>query len=173
MEALAGPVVVVAALLVLAGGLKVVRPVPTAGALQAVGLPSSLSLVRALGLCEVVVGVAAGATLTRPALALLAAAYLAFAAFVAAALGANTPLQSCGCFGQVDTPPSAVHLGLNLTAAGTAFVAALSGTPALRATFADQPWNAVPFVLLVAVCVYLCVLMATVLPLVIGSRPSA
>jgi hypothetical protein len=104
---------------------------------------------------------------------LLAAAYLAFAAFVTAALAADAPLQSCGCFGQTDTPPSGIHVALNVGAAGTAFAAALSGTPALTDTLADQPWNAFPFVLLVAICVYLCVLVVTVLPLTLGSRASA
>lgn len=173
MEALAGPVVVVAALLALAGGLKVIRPAPTAGALRAMRLPSALPLVRVLGVGEIAIGVAAGVTFARPLLVLLAAAYLAFAGFVAAALSANTPLQSCGCFGQTDTPPSNVHLGLNLAAAGTAFAAALSGTPGLDVTLSDQPWDAIPFVLLVGICVYLCVLIATVLPLALGSRPRA
>src|SRR5437870_3541035 len=131
MEALAGPVVVVAALLVLAGALKVARPAPTAGALRAMGLPARLALVRVLGLSEIAIGLAAGITFARPLLVLLAAAYLAFATFVIAALGANTPLQSCGCFGQTDTPPSPIHVGLNLAAAATAFGAALSGTPGL------------------------------------------
>lgn len=173
MDALAGPVVVVAALLALAGVLKLVRPAPTAGALRAMRLPAALPLVRALGLGEVVLGVAAGITFAPPLLALLAAAYLAFAAFVTAALGANTPLQSCGCFGQTDTPPSAIHVGLNLAAAGTAFAAALSGTPSLDETVADQPWGAVPFVLLVGICVYLCVVIATVLPLTLRSGERA
>ncbi|MEY2421818.1 MAG: hypothetical protein QOI95_1885 [Acidimicrobiaceae bacterium] len=173
MEALAGPVVVVAALLALAGGLKIIRPAPTAGALRAMRLPAALPLVRLLGIGEVTIGVAAGVTFARPVLVLLAAAYLAFAAFVTAALGANTPLQSCGCFGQADTPPSAVHVGLNLAAAGTAFAAALSDTPGLAVTLPDQPWNAIPFVLLVVICVHLCVLLVTVLPQALGSRPGA
>ncbi|MEY2450389.1 MAG: hypothetical protein QOH79_3865 [Acidimicrobiaceae bacterium] len=173
MDALAGPVLVVAALLVLAGVLKVVRPAPTSGALRAMRLPSSWLLVRGLGLGEVVVGTAAGSTFARTWLVLLAAAYLAFAAFVTAALAADAPLQSCGCFGQTDTPPSGIHVALNVGAAGTAFAAALSGTPALTDTLADQPWNAFPFVLLVAICVYLCVLVVTVLPLTLGSRASA
>jgi hypothetical protein len=172
MEPLAGPVVVVAALLALAGGLKVIRPVPTAGALRAMRLPSTLPLVRLLGVGEIVVGIAAGVTFARPVLVLLAAAYLAFAGFVTAALSANTPLQSCGCFGQTDTPPSSVHVAMNLAAAGTAFAAALSGTPGLDVTLRDQPWNAMPFVLLVGICVYLCVVIATVLPEALGSRPS-
>jgi hypothetical protein len=173
MEALAGPVVVVAALLALAGGLKVVRPAPTAGALRAMRLPAAFPLVRVLGAGEIALGVGAGVTFARPLLALLAAAYLAFAAFVVAALGANTPLQSCGCFGQTDTPPSAVHVALNVAAAATAFGAALTGTPSIDVTVADQPWNAIPFVLLVAICLYFCVLIATVLPVALGSGKRA
>lgn len=57
MEALAGPVVVVAGVLALAGALKVLHAAPTAGALRAVRLPSSLLLVRVLGLAEIAVGV--------------------------------------------------------------------------------------------------------------------
>jgi hypothetical protein len=173
VEALAGPVVVVAALLALAGGLKVIRPAPTAGALRAMRLPSSLPIVRLLGLGEVAIGIAAAITFAPPLLVLLAAAYLAFAAFVSAALSANTPLQSCGCFGRTDTPPSNVHVALNLASAGAAFAAALTGTSGLDVTLSDQPWNAIPFVLLVGISVYLCVLIATVLPQTLGSRQSA
>lgn len=173
MEALAGPVVVVAALLALAGAMKITRPAPTAGALRALRLPSSLSLVRALGVTEVVVGVAAGITFSPALLALLAAAYLAFTAFVVVALGSHAPLQSCGCFGQADTPPSRAHLVLNISAAVTVLTALSTGTPALRVTVSDQPWHAVPFLLLAVVCVYLCVLVLTVLPLTVGRRPSA
>ena len=86
----------VSALLALAGGMKVVQPASTIGALRAMRLPSSPALVRTLGVVEIVVALAAGITFERPLLALLAAMYLAFAAFVAAALGAHTPLQSCG-----------------------------------------------------------------------------
>jgi hypothetical protein len=141
--------------------------------LRAMRLPSALPLVRVLGLGEIALGIGAGVTFARPLLVLLAAAYLAFAVFVTAALGVNTPLQSCGCFGQTDTPPSAVHVGLNLAAAATALAAAVTGTPGLDATVSDQPWSAVPFVVLVGICVYLCVLVATVLPLALGSGERA
>ena len=111
VEALAGPVVVVAALLALAGGLKVVRPAPTAGALRAMRLPSSLPLVRLLGLGEVVVGVAAAVTFARPLLVLLAAAYLGFAAFVVAALSANTPCSRAGASDRPTRRRAACTLG--------------------------------------------------------------
>ena len=165
MEALAGPVVVAAALVGLAGGMKLLSPAATAGALRALRLPSSFALVRLLGAAELVLAIAAAATFARPLLVLLAAAYLAFAAFVVAALGARTPVQSCGCFGRADTPPSVVHVVTNLAAAATLFAAALSDTPGLDTIVPDQPWSAMPFTLLVAVCTYLCVVVLTVLPL--------
>jgi len=164
VEALAGPVVVAAALVALAGGMKVLQPASTSGALRALRLPSSFRLVRTLGAGEVVLAVAAAATFARPLLVLLAAAYLAFAAFVVAALDAHAPVQSCGCFGRTDTPPSVVHVVLNLCAAVTLFAAALSGTPGLNSIVPEQPWSAVPFVLLVTVCTYLCVVVLTLLP---------
>ena len=170
MDALAGPVVVVSVLLAVAGGMKVAQPASTSGALRALRLPSSPSLVRALGLLELVVAIAAGVTFARPLLALLAAMYLGFAAFVAAALGSRTPLQSCGCFGRADTPPSIVHLGLNVAAAVVALAAAATGTPSLGDTLADQPWGGVPFLVLVAVSVHLCVTLLTVLPMTMRSR---
>ena len=170
MEALAGPVVVVSALLALAGAMKIAQPASTAGALRAMRLPSTPAMVRALGVVEVVVALAAGITFERPLLALLAAMYLAFAAFVAAALAADTPLQSCGCFGRADTPPSVVHLGLNLAAAVVVLLAAATLTPSLGDTLSEQPWGGVPFALLVAVAVHLCVTLLTVLPLTMRSR---
>ncbi len=136
-------------------------------------LPSGLLAVRALGAGEVVLGLAAGITFSPPLLALTAAAYLAFAVFVVAALGSNVPLQSCGCFGQADTPPSAAHVVLDLAAAITVIAALVTDTPGSRATLADQPWHAAPFLLLLAICVYLCVLVLTVLPLTLVRRTSA
>ena len=169
MDAFAGPVVVTSALLALAGGLKIVRSAPTSGALRAMRLPSSPHLVRVLGALEVATGVGAGVSFSRPLLVLQAALYLAFAAFVVVALGSDRPLQSCGCFGRADTPPSGVHVILDLLAAVVALAAAVTETPRLTATLSDQPAGAVPFVLLVVVCVYLCVVSLTVLPLTLRS----
>jgi len=173
MDALAGPVVVACVLVALAGGLKLLRPAPTAGALRAIRLPSSRFFVRTLGLGELVLGVAAVATFARPLLVLVAAAYIAFAGFVVAALQSDTPLQSCGCFGQADTPPSGAHVVVNLAAAGTLCAAGLTGPSGLDVILPDQPWSAVPFVLLVIVCSYLCVVMLTVLPLTMRARTAA
>lgn len=173
MDALAGPVVVVSVLLALAGALKIVQPASTAGALRAMHLPSRWSLVRTLGAVELVLGLAAAVTFSRPLLALVAAMYLAFAAFVTAALTAHTPLQSCGCFGRTDTPPSAVHVGLDLAAAAVALLAAITETPDLAHTLSDQPAAGIPFLLLIAVCVHLGVTALTVLPMTLRSGARA
>ncbi len=167
MEVLSGPVLVLTALLALAGAFKIRRPVPTAGALRAMRLPNRVALVRLLGAGEIVLGVAAFVTGARPLLALVAAAYLAFAAFVAAALMSGSPVQSCGCFGQPDTPPSAVHLLANLVAAVTLLVAAAGDLPHPGDVIADQPWHAVPFVLLVVISIELAYLVLTALPAVL------
>lgn len=170
---LAGPVLVASALLGLAGVFKLARPVDTVGALRAAGLPASALAVRGLGLIEAVLAVAAVVTFERPVLLAVAAFYFAFAAFVAVALARNTPLQSCGCFGRLDTPPSAVHVVLDLTAGLVVVLAAVGDIPDLSATLSDQPWAGAPFLLLAATCTYLCVAALTVLPLTLRSSSSA
>ncbi len=168
MDALTGPVLVLTALLALAGAMKLARPAPTAGALRAMQLPARFVLVRTLGAVELVVGVVALCTASRPWLALTGAAYLAFAAFVAAALVSGAPLQSCGCFGRADTPPTVVHLAVNVVAAATLLLAAATHVAAPADTLADQPCSAVPFVALVATSLYLTYLVLTALPAVLS-----
>ncbi|MEY2591414.1 MAG: hypothetical protein QOJ67_3398 [Acidimicrobiaceae bacterium] len=165
MDALAGPFAAAGALLALGGAFKVVRPLPTVGALRAVGAPASPIAVRALGLVEATLGVAAVLTGAPALAALVAAAYLAFAAFVMIAMRGGTALQSCGCFGEVETPPSAAHVLLNVSLAGVSLAAAATGVPSVADTIADQPWSGVPFLLLVTVTVELCYLMLTTLPI--------
>jgi len=173
VEALSGPVLVLTALLALAGIFKLRRPAPTMGALQAMHLPSRPALVRLLGAVELLIGALALVTGAQAWLALAAAAYLAFAAFVAAALLSGSPLQSCGCFGQRDTPPSVVHLVVNLTAAVVLLVAAAGELPSPADVLADQPWHALPFAALVLISLELSYLVLTALPAVLtpASRP--
>ena len=125
MAALAGPFIVTSALLGAGAAVKVVRPATTAGALRQMGLPGSPALVRVGAAAELAVATAAIVDGSRPFAALVAASYLGFAAFVFAALRRHVPLSSCGCFGAPDTPPTAVHLVLDLAAAATAGAVAL------------------------------------------------
>ncbi len=165
MEAIAGLVYLAAALLALGGVAKVARPAPTAGALRALHLPGPLGGVRLLGAAELVLGTAAIITGARALLVLVALAYLAFTLFVVAALRTGTNIQSCGCFGSVDTPPSLVHVGLDLGLAGVTLAAAIGGLPPIGTVWAGQPWAGLPFALLLVVSVYLAYLLLTLLPL--------
>jgi hypothetical protein len=164
MDSIAGLVYVAAGLLALAGVAKLARPAPTAGALRALHLPGPIAGVRALGVVELVLGAAAIVTGAAPVLGLVALAYVAFTVFVIAARRAGTNVQSCGCFGSVDTPPSTIHVGLDLGCAAVCATAAVRGLGSFATVRADQPWAGVPLVLLVVVGVYLAYQLLTLLP---------
>ena len=170
VDALFGPVAVACALLGLAGVSKLLRPAPTSGALRALHLPAPLDGVRLMGLGEVVLGIAAVVSGNRALVGLVGVAYLAFAGFVVAATRAGTDIQSCGCFGTVDTPPSVVHIVVNLVLASAALAAAVTGLPTLAAVMEDQPWAGLPFLGLLGVTVYLAYALLTVLPQVLTRR---
>ncbi len=108
------PALVAAGLLVFAGAMKVVDPTMTSGALREFGLPSSPALVRLLALTEVVLGVVAIVAGGTVVWTLVAASYIAFGAFVVAALRADAPIGSCGCFGRLDTQPHWLHVVIDV-----------------------------------------------------------
>ena len=164
MDALAGPFYAVALLLAVAGGFKAMRPQATVGALRAVGLPASSPLVRVIGVGELVVGVGAVVTGWPPLAALVAVAYAAFAGFVWAALRRGVPIQSCGCFGTDDLPPTRIHLVVDIAAAVVAAAAAVTRVEGIGAVLAEQPWAGVPFLALVAICIWFLYLVLTALP---------
>ncbi len=102
-------------LLGVAGIAKLIDPDPTSGALKSARLPFGRSLARALGAAEVLVamaGLAVGGSTVVPAAIL----YLGFALFTLSAVLGRRPMQSCGCFGRDDTPPSWFHVGYNVVA---------------------------------------------------------
>jgi hypothetical protein len=164
MGAWAGPFLVAALLLVAAGALKVVDPVNTTGALRKAGLPVPAIAVRIGGGIEVVVGVAAIATGGPIAAGLVALSYALFTAFVVVALVRHLPIGSCGCFGKVDTPPSLIHVVLNVGAIVSATAVALGSGGGIGEVLADQDLLGLPFLLLVATATYLAVLALTTLP---------
>jgi hypothetical protein len=131
----AAPFLAAAALLVVAGGPKIVDPMPLVRALRSVGLPAGRQLVRAFALAEVALGVAALVHPSRTTALLVAAAYAGFTAFVGLALARGGVLESCGCFGTADTPPTRAHAVL------TAVLAVAAGTLAV-APPAGAVWSA-------------------------------
>lgn len=121
----AGPFLAAAGLLVVAGVPKVVDPLQLVRAMRAAGLPVDRHLVRGFAVAEVAVGAWALLAPGRYAAGLVAAAYLAFTAFVARVLTRGGVLGSCGCFGKPDTPATRTHLALTALAAGTALAVAV------------------------------------------------
>ncbi len=100
----------IALLLLGASGVgKLVDWKPTSGALKSANLPSSRRWVRLLGSMEIgaaAIGLFIGGVWMTPALLL----YAGFTGFTVWALRRDVPLQSCGCFGKDDTPPTAIHV---------------------------------------------------------------
>ena len=135
MSVLAGPFAIATVLLALGGAAKAVRPRDTAQALTAVGIrfPRVLPrvVVRVGGAVEAILATAALLVGGPVLCGLVALSYLAFAGFVLVALRTGAPISSCGCFGKVDTPPSIVHVVLDLAFAGVAATAAFVGDVAL------------------------------------------
>jgi hypothetical protein len=154
MTAVAGPFFVVASLLGVAGVAKLRRPVPTATAMRAAGLPGSSGLARALGAVEVVVALLAVGFGGVSTALVVAAAYVGFAS-VCIRLMARPAPSGCGCFGDESTPVTNLHVALNLGAAALAAVAALAPTEGLPALVADEPLASLLLVALVAIGVVL------------------
>lgn len=164
MHVLSGPFLAAALLLAVAGVPKVARPDATVRALRSVGLPGSGGLVRLLGAVEV--AVALGAVVVGGALfaALVAASYLAFAGFVARGLTRGGVLRSCGCFGKTDTPPTVLHLVLNLAAAGIAAVMVVAPGSGLAVVLPAQPRLGLATVAVTAVTAWFAFLALSLLP---------
>jgi hypothetical protein len=164
MDAWAGPLYAAALLLAVAGGAKVVDPAATVGALRALGRPVPAGVVRIGGGVEAVIGAWAIVTGAAIPVLLVAASYLGFSAFVAVALRRGTPIGSCGCFGKVDTPPSPIHLVIDLAAAAVAVAVAFGGPLPIADVLADQPAFGLPFVAFTVIATGCAFLALTALP---------
>lgn len=164
---------IVAALLALSGGAKIIDPDPTRGALRAAHLPSGRWASQALGVVELTVAGWAIALGGPFAAAVVTALYVGFAVFVWWALRKDIPLQSCGCFGRADTPPTTIHLVVNLAAAAGAAVTAFRPYEGILRVLSDQPALGIPYVGFICLGVYLLVLVLTELPLVLPNRSTA
>ncbi len=164
MTALLGLFLAACALLALGGAAKLVQPSPTAQALRAVGWPSHPVVVRVMGLTEAVIGVGAAVTAHPLAAAAVGAAYLGFTGFVVLAMARGSALESCGCFGKVDTPPSVAHIIVDVGAAGIAALVAFEPMAGTRTLLSAQPAAGWPLILWVGVTVYLLYLTLTALP---------
>jgi hypothetical protein len=148
------------ALLVVAGAAKAIRPADTARALtqatSAIRLDRMALLVRTAAALECALGVAGIVFPWPPIAAAVAFSYLAFAAFVLVAYSKGGPLATCGCFGTPDTPPTVVHVIINVGLAASAVVVATAGrSGTLVDALSGQPWRGIPLVAVSAVCAWL------------------
>ena len=154
MTALAGPLHLLAVVLVVSGTAKLVDPAPAAAAMRDARLPIPLrgraSTGTALGVVEIAVGVVALAVPTWWAAAALGAVYVGFAGFVLV-LRSQDGEAGCGCFGSSSSPPGTAHLVLNVSAAVAAFATSAAGVPDIVDVFDDGAGVAVPYVALLAV----------------------
>ena len=155
MAALTGPALAVASLLAMAGAQKLVDPTMTVGALRAMRVPSSPLLVRAGSAAELALGVAAIAVGGAALWWAVAVSYLAFAAFVVAALRKGTMIGTCGCFGREETPPHWTHVGLNVALAGLAGLTAVRSPAAPLEALTAEPGVAIGVIALSALALYL------------------
>jgi uncharacterized membrane protein YphA (DoxX/SURF4 family) len=153
-----------AALLVVSGVNKLVDAAPTTGALRSAGLPSGREAVWALASLEVVVGAANLISASRFFALAQSALFVAFGSFVAFALWRRIPIASCGCFGRSDTPPTFLHLLVNMAASAGAIVVALSGPRSLWELISGQPMVGLPYLGFVVFATYALYLVLTLLP---------
>ncbi|HVT42215.1 MAG TPA: MauE/DoxX family redox-associated membrane protein [Acidimicrobiales bacterium] len=174
---LIGLYLVAAGLLVIAGVAKAARPDDTARALGALsGRPVPLRVTRAAvrggALAEALLGLVALLVPRPVTAALVALSYAAFAVVVAYAWRRGGPLGTCGCFGRPDTPPTAVHLVLDVAFAVVATIVAATA-PAQGTLFTQlgqQPWAGLPLLFVSAVALWLSLLALSVLGALEGAR---
>lgn len=164
MDVLLAPFVVAAALLTLAGAQKVVDPRNAVGAMRALGLPASDAAVRAGSGVELVVGVTALFVGSPTPAVVVALSYLVFAAFVAAARRRGTMIGTCGCFGHEETPPSLIHVVVDVALAAVAIGWAIVADRAPIDAVADSPAAGLPLVGLCALGAWLLFAVMTQLP---------
>lgn len=153
--------VMAALLLIMSGGAKLVDSAPTSGALRAARLPWRAPVVVGLALTEIAAGSAA-LVVGGPATAGVAMLYAGFAVFVVHALRSGIPIQSCGCFGKRDTPPTRIHVIVN-AALAIGSLAAISSPPLVDG-FASEPAATVGVVAFGGVGAYLLYLILAELP---------
>ncbi len=137
---------VVCEVLLISGVAKVMAPLTTQSALSSVGLPSSIVLVRSLGVTEVALGVL-GILLGGTYLPIFIGALFAFFTIFIVLTLQNGQVVSCGCFGATSSPPSLLHVFANLLFMVIALLAI--GVKGLSDVLDEKPANGILFVLVI------------------------
>lgn len=167
---LAPPLTAAALLLAVAGVGKIRRPRPTAQALATADLPHRDQLVRTLGVLELIAGAGAAATTFWPFRVAVAVCYLVFAAFLSYVLARGIRLDSCGCAGSQDIPPTRFHVVLDGIAVLVAVASVTSATPSLPRVLAGLKLYAAPYIAGTFALAYLLYVAAAFLPRVVHAH---
>jgi hypothetical protein len=136
--------VVASLLLAVSGALKVRHPASVEPLLAVLRVPAVLRRGRVVGAAEVCLGSAALITAAQPLIILEAATFAFFAIVIGYVLAARVPLSSCGCAGARRTPPSPIHIGVNVVAAGAAAFAAGAQPASVAAMWPGLEWYGIP-----------------------------
>ena len=168
----AGPLWIIASVVVVASGWKLANPAPTARAIGALvgasvatrraGSGPLVIAARALGFGEAALALFAVWRGGAAAL-VLAGLYLAFALIAWRLQRRNI---ACGCFGAASTKTSGIHIAVNAAAAAVATWAAAIDVPGLRAAFRDLPAFGIGHLVLVSAGAAAMIALLTVLPAV-------
>ena len=178
----AGPLWIVASVVLAASGWKLANPAPTARALRAlVGPAPALPpptrrswswAARLLGLGEAVLALAVVWRGGNAALALVGL----YGVFAVVALRLRNRNVDCGCFGAASAKASWLHVAVNTVAAAGAAWATAVDVPGLRDALGDLPAHGVAHLVLVPAGAAAMIALLTVLPAVrelSRSRPVA
>ena len=120
--------------------------------------------VRVGGVAEVAIGAGALVWGTRAWGALVALSYASFAAFVLFVRRRGGALGSCGCFGELDTPPTLAHVILTAVLACTGIGVAIGSRASLPAVVETQALLGLPALVMVAAGTFLAFLVVARLP---------
>ncbi|MEO8697664.1 MAG: MauE/DoxX family redox-associated membrane protein [Acidimicrobiales bacterium] len=178
----AGPLWIIASVVLAASGWKLANPAPTARALRALVGPAGarrpatqgswLWSARLLGAAEAAVALVVVGQGGKAAY-VLAALYVAFAV---TALRLRNRNVDCGCFGAASAKASWIHVVINMVAAVVAAWAGAVDVPGLRGALDDLPARGVAHLVLVPAGTAAMIALLTVLPSVreiSRSRPVA
>ena len=167
-----GPFLIASGLLIVTGAFKVVSPSGVTGAIGAIGARVPRWAGRVLGLGEMTLGVSAFVVPGRSLATMVALGYLVLAGVVL--LLRRRGAESCGCFGEITSPPSLTHLSFNLMAAVAAAAhTAVGGTPPIEQIGIGSPGGWPLIALLTVVGIGAALTLLTALPAVLAETEAA
>ena len=158
-----GPLAVMAIVLVVSGAFKIADPRSSEDMLRALWLGSTPAAARTLGAAEICLGAATVLSAGRLLAAALASVYLVFA-IASLRLRRTAPERSCGCFGSRSTPPSSLHVAVDLGGCAAGAAAVATGAPGAIGGWWRLPYAGVPEAIAIAVAAWLVVVVMTTLP---------